>query len=370
MPANSPHSRFVVETLERPDTLAYINVDRQDGYIVGGPAFALLLLGTILGLGVGGFLLAFVGMFIGGTIVWASPDQMNGFQWVKTLWYYKTQPEQVDSEEEAAVEANDGLMGYFVTDEDTQEFTNIERWYPDFHVIKRTDGALVGGYKLEPGNMGFVSPRKRARIRQTIAEWANNNGRFPFQLYVTSTSYPVEDYGENLKDRLQSEDLENAPVQQAVLQSEIENRPRGLNETGQGMREYYLITHVDTSDIIKSQTGEKTPLEKLTEVPFIGIIFQGIAHQKEVSDTLERDRKMMQTLRERLDTIDTQLIDQVPSWSGEPLEVEEWVELQHRFWTGQEPQYADVSDHISDQAHVEARPHEEGELDPDMEETA
>ena len=81
---------------------------------------------------------------------------------------------------------------------------------------------------------------------------------------------------------------------------------------------------------------EKTPSEKLTEFPILGVLFTPFATRREDFVEAERRAAMFEKFDARIRTIRTEFVATVSGWSSRRLSTVELFVLNIEYWNGEE----------------------------------
>ena len=81
---------------------------------------------------------------------------------------------------------------------------------------------------------------------------------------------------------------------------------------------------------------EPTPGEKLTDIPVVGMLFTPFVTRRAGLATAERRQAMFDELDERIRTVRTEFVEDVPGWSAGRLSTLDVFVLAAEFWNGVE----------------------------------
>jgi len=339
MSTTNSGGRTTLESLTQPNEIPYIGIEAPDFWAVAGSAGVGITMTALLELGVFGIMLTIFLTVASGTLVYVTPSYLNVRQWLKTATHYMKQPSEINNISDAALEANDNIIQQYQMDKTTQDSTHIKRFYPARDALERDDGQLVGAVKLEPPNMDFADPEDWAQVTNTCADWVNKNLDFDVQVYATTRTFPIGEYIDSLVDRLDDPDVNENPVLHALIEEQIQNRPQQLEESGTELVHFYLIVPVDRAEVINPEGGDKTALEKLAEIPFLGILFAAFASYREDLTEQKRRARMFDKLNDRLQTVESDLVQEISGFDSRRVTVEEWLAMNEHFWEGIEPDF-------------------------------
>ncbi|RLM94335.1 hypothetical protein [Haloarcula sp. Atlit-7R] len=271
------------------------------------------------------------------TLIFAAPSYLNVSEYLSTLRFYFKRKGVVDntSTESVPDDIEDGLLREFKADETTREMTQIKRFYPNAHVVERTDGNYLAALRIEAPNRDFDSADDFASLAMDIGEQANKNVDFYFQFYVTTRPFPIEDYISELEARLDDEDIQTKPIMEAILKEKIERRPEDLKQRGTEIPHYYLICKVSPRDINIEKSGTKSPIERMVDIPVIGFFFEILTNIRSEVEDHQREVRMLQQVRRKVSKLDNACVQSHGEFESRPVSSAEYSEIMHSFWTGE-----------------------------------
>lgn len=341
MTTDNPSTRFTLESLEHPNEIPYVGMAAPDFWAIVGPMAGGVLFTSVFTLGVVGIALTvFLGV-CGAVVVYVTPDYLDVKQYAKTLQYYLKRPSAITagSVEDVALDANTSLVRSYQADETTREFTHVERFYPHADVVERQDGHFVGAVKLEPTNMDFADADEWRRVTEACAQFVNQSLDYDVQLWVTTRSFPIDEYVTHLQQRQTDADVRASAVLDAVIEETITERPTMLEEAGTELVHYYAIVDVGPAEVLTPSRGDTSALEKLGEIPLFGIPFQAFAGYREDLTDQRRRARMFDKLDQRIGTIESGLVREIEGYDSRRVTVGEWVAMNQHFWEGIEPDF-------------------------------
>lgn len=354
--------RRVMNQLGATNKLPILDIDEGDVGILFGLPLGGLLLGSATGINILAIGLLLIGFTAGVAIVYATPSDRTATQWLADLGRYTfkrpriTRNYRADDPHEST---EGGLIEYtpFDVNESTQELTGIQRAWPGSHTVERTDGTMVAFVELSPSNMDFAMSDNWATVQEAAETFANTELDFPLSLYVTTRSFPVENLIDQLESRLHEDDVRDNPVFGELIEEYREQRPAELADTQEC--HYYLGVEADRMEIYHRYETEKTPLERLSEFPVVGFLFNPfVAHRVELEEAQIRTA-LFEKLDDRLRTIRSEFVDEMPAWSSRRLTTTELCYLAIEFWNGEEHDKADAEPVIRSSPIVSRRPRED-----------
>lgn len=336
---HNPADRRIMNQLNEDSRLPVLNVREGDVGVLFGFPLAGLLVGSLLNVEFLAIGLLLVGFSMGVAVVYAAPPQLTAWDWLTDVSRYFFQRPRVTHSYRLDAEnpsTEGGLVDYspFAVEESTQALTGVERAWPGAYAVERTDGTMEAFVELEPSNMDFAMSDDWMAIQRTAEEFANNELEYPLTLYATTQSFPVDRLIQQLDDRLEDDDVEANPVFGELIQEYRERRPDELAETKE--LHYYLGVEVDRIDVYQRYDTERTPGERLTEFPVVGVLFRPFVTRREQLDEAELRAAMFAKLDERIESVQSEFVDTVAGWSSRRLTTVELVTLLAEFWNGDE----------------------------------
>ena len=339
MSEDNAAARRVMNRLGEDSRLPIVNIREGDVGILLGFPVAGLFIGASSGVDFLGIALLLVGVFIGVTTVYAAPPHLTAWEWLQVLGRYVFKRPRVTHSYRTAdpnPSTEGGFAEYspFMVEESTQELTNVERAWPGAAAIERTDGTMEAFVELEPSNMDFAMSDDWKSVQQRAEEFANNELTFPVTLYATTRAFPVEQLVEQLDSRLDDPDVQANPVFADLLEEYREQRPDDLADARQF--HFYLGVEVDRRAIQHRYEEEPTPAEKLRRFPVIGHVFEPFVARRDEQTETELRAAMFQKLDDRVQTVRSEFVENVPGWSARRLDTVELFVLNTEFWNGEE----------------------------------
>lgn len=326
---------ITLESLDEPDTVPILGFNTVNFWTVVGPLCGGLMLGVFLDLGILSLALGLIGFVIGLAVVYASPPYLNILEAVSVWRYYLSRNTEVKNVDEAAAAVEDSLVTGIGTEEATQEFVGVTRYYPSLGIIKRDDGTYATAIKITPPNLDFSSGDE-LRIAQRMGDFVNEQLTFDLELWITTTPFPIRAYIDNLRERRKSGDVQSKPIMDALLDEQIQRRPEQLRASGTQLTAFYLIVELDEDTVTTSTGSEQTPMERLSTIPILGIVPEIFINVSDEKTELERTGEILRELTERTETVRQGLFDDIEAYSATQVSLAEWVLLLQRFYKGRE----------------------------------
>ncbi len=315
-----------------------LNVEEGDVGLLFGLPIAGLFVGSLIST-VLVVPLVLVGVTMGVAAVYAAPSHLTAWTWVRDLArFYLFRPAMTLSKPAAAAHdsTTGGVVQYlpFTPSERTQDLTSVQRAWPGTGVIERTDSTMEAFIEVQPANMDFAMSGDWQSVQAAGEAFANTELRFPLTLYTTTRSFPADQLVDQLEDRLADPDVAVNPAFEDLLTEYREQRPAELADTRQ--HHYYLGVEVSPLEVYNRYTQEPTPGEKLTELPILGVLFTPFVTRRKDFAAAERRQAMFEKLDERIRTVRTEFVEDVPGWSATRLSTLDVFVLAAEFWNGEE----------------------------------
>jgi hypothetical protein len=335
------------------------NIPEGDlGVLLGFP-IAGLFLASLLDANVLLVPLVTAGLTVGAAAVYAAPAQLTAWEWLRDVGrFYLARPRvthshPADSDHEST---EGGVVQYtpFTPAERTQDLTNVQRAWPGAGAIQRTDGTMEAFLEIDPANMDFAMSGDWKAVQEAGAEFANSELEFSLTFHATTRPFPVGQVVEQLDDRLSDPDVRENPAFQNLLEEYRNRRPADLADTQQ--IHYYIGGEVDRLEVFNRYEQERTPGEKLAEIPLLGALFRPFVARQHDLDEAEVQAAMFEKLDERMRTVRSEFVESVSGWSATRLSTLELFLLNMEFWNGEEYGTEIASEVIREQPAVAREP--------------
>lgn len=124
------------------------------------------------------------------------------------------------------------------------------------------------------------------------------------------------------------------PALADLIEEYRERRPVALAEIRK--YRYYDGVTVSPLDIYSQYDLDRTPGEKLAEIPFVGWLFRPFVERRAQRTAFQRRSVMFEALDNRPRTVRTQLVENVSGWSATRLSTLEVFLLAAEFWNAEE----------------------------------
>lgn len=334
----STAARRIMNHLGEQRRIPLLNVEEGDVGLLLGLPIAGLFVGSLLS-NVLVLPLVLVGLTMGVAAVYAAPTHLTAWTWVRDIArFYLFRPEMTLSRPADADHdsTKGGIVQYtpFTPSERTQDLTSVQRAWPGTGAVERTDGTMEAFIEVQPANMDFAMSGDWQSVQEAGEAFANTELRFPLTVHATTRSFPADQLVEQLEDRLADPDVSANPAFERLLSEYREQRPAELADTRQ--HHYYLGVEVSPLEVYNRYTQEPTPGEKLTELPILGLLFTPFVTRRKDFAAAERRQAMFEKLDERIRTVRTEFVEDVPGWSATRLSTLDVFVLATEFWNGEE----------------------------------
>jgi len=352
-------ARRIMDQFGEESRIPYLNIEEGDvGMLIAFPIIGLFIAGLT---GIESLALPFVagGLGFGVAVIYVSPTHLNAWTWTKDVYRYLKRPQvtfsapaDADTSTNESERNEGGLANYtpFQPDERTQDLTNIKRAWPGAGAIQREDGAMEAFIEIDPANMDFAMSDDWAQLR-TLAKssptksWTRNSN---------STPQPVHfRWSRSLRpSRIDS----LTKMSQRTRSSKNSSRSTGRH--GRRRCVTGVSSRSGTTSALKSARSkcttasrdEGTPVEKLTQFPVIGFLFNPFVTRREDLTDVERRAQMFEKLDSRVNDVRSELIQQASGWSARRLSTVELFVLNMDFWNGREHDYDEAERVVRDQS--------------------
>lgn len=212
--------------------------------------------------------------------------------------------------------------------EEATEYTGIERVYPEYDAIARTDGTLVGAVHVTPPTMALATTHEWARKAEAFEDFLNTTVEFPIQLYATTQPFPVDQYIDRYEERLTDPDVTDNPVLEQLIETYVDWYRGEMDRRHITIRDHYVLVPVRPDEV--HFADDDSIVSQLAELPYIGLFVHAwLGSRVEAERTAqatalkERTRHVERGLREIQDCDATRvdaagLTDVVAEYWGEP----------------------------------------------------
>ncbi len=328
-----------------------VNVREGDlGVLVAFPIVGLLV-GATLEVPLLTGVLAGIGVCCGVGVVYAAPQHVTAWQWLRDVTRYLLFRPRVtfQSHERDGCDGTGagagagGVVAYLpvAIGESTESLTGIRRGWPGVGAVERSDGTMEAFLEVMPANMDFATSREWAAVQRAAESFVNTEVTFPVTVFATTRPFPADQLIQQLEARRDEMERDAHPAFDRLIEEYCEQRPRELTDTRQVS--YYLGVEVDPLAVYQRDRQEATPGEKLTRFPVIGFLFNPFVTRRAAYAEAERRAAMFEELERRLRVIRREFIAEVEGWSARQLTTAELIAMTAEFWTGTEytPEAAD-----------------------------
>ena len=281
------------------------------------------------------------GLLIGVTMLFLTPNHLTVREWTESIVHHLRRPDRVrhlSMDYDNVREQKDHNMEAraWEVNQRTQELTRVKRVHVDAGAIERYDDTMVGAIKVEPANMALASSDRWRRMVEQWKSFINHNLEFPIQIYCTTSVFPVDDYLNQYRSRRSDADIENKPIMESLLEDFLEWYPEYLTWQGTNRREYYIIVTAEEEELRQSDIGEKTVLEKLSEVPGIGKYIDRLRASRDDRTEGEIEAALLKAVEQRCRTVAKQGIGDLKGCEATRVTGVELAVLIKEFWESEE----------------------------------
>lgn len=349
--SSEPAARRIMNEFGEETRIPFLNIAEGDiSVVVVFPILALVVM-ALAGLDSLTLPAAAGGLGLGLAIVYVTPSHMTATEWLSAVTTYAQRPDVTfnsPADDEQAPENEGGLLGRtpFSPDERTQDLTEIDVAWPGAGTVQRQDGAMEAFIEVDPDNMDFAMSSDWAALQSTAAEYANKELDHRLTFYATTKSFPIEKLVERIDDRLECEDVRQNEIFRELLEEYREKRPEKMRDRGTKQMRYFVGVEVSRLEVYNRYSDSKTPAEKLTDIPIVGFLFNSLLTRREDFTEEELRREMLKKLDERIEAVETNLIQNADGWSSRRLSTVELFLLNMEFWNGEEADYGDLDDAV------------------------
>lgn len=319
--------------------LPVLGIPILEVYFVAFAGFLGLLAATTLGVESLQWPIIGFSLFVALLLVYASPSHVSTVQWVQDGLRYLVRPGTTfaASEDAPPTQKNEGGLANvtpFQPDERTQEMTHLERAWPGTGAVLREDGKMEAFVEVTAENMDFATSQDWAAKQRAGEEFANKTLQDDLKFHVTTRAVDIQSVIDRLDSRLGDSDVENRPVLRALLTEYRNKRPEEMRERGTQDIRYYLGVTVDESRVTESNQEELEPLEKLSRIPLVGLLFSPFVTRSSDLPEQERHERTLRRLDERITELQNAYVQNTRGIRARRLSTVELFALNARFWNG------------------------------------
>lgn len=348
--------RAALRNLDNQDVIPYLGIRKAEGKFVAGCIVAGMVLGQLGGvpelfiLTVGGSL------FFAMTAVYASPSHLTTWRYIKDLARYAWRPSIIFAASDEAPQEmkNEGGLANrtpFKVDTRTQDLTNIQKAWTGAGAVLRTDGRVEAMVEIRADNMDFARAPEWMARQEAAKEYANKSLEDSLKIHATTESYDIQQVINRLEDRLSDPDIRDSATKRALLEEYRERRPGEIKDRGTQTVRAFIPVSVRKREVTDSYQGETSGLQKLAQIPVLGILFSPFTRTTGDMDEQELNQAVLDELDHRVhQEVMSEFVQKMPGYSGRRLSTLEIFTLNARFFNGNKPVYDDLQDVVSDQA--------------------
>jgi len=334
MAAQNDTARVTLESLKERNKIPIVQWDSRNVWFVLGAAVIGGFLGRELGLGlVGAIPLAVLSMYLAYDLVRSTPPYYNVTDWLKTNYRYLRRPSKYANTAEAHLETDSTLRAAIETEETTRNLTHVKRFYPPHGIIERSDSSYAMLLRYTPPNMDFATDEEYFRLMNTLAKGYNDVIDFDLSLHATTRPVDMEEYFEQLADRMDDADVENNDIFAALLEEMKDNRRQMLERSNTEIVHFYIIISVDEDEIADVVGGDDEATERSRLFGLLG----GRRNSTDKDAEREKERRLQKTLENRAGQVSNLVSGggrRLEDATIEPVSTTEAAAVLETYWTG------------------------------------
>lgn len=209
------------------------------------------------------------------------------------------------------------------------EYTRLERVYPEWDAIERTDGALVGAIQIDPAAMALATDAQWKHTATEFTDFLNTTVEFPVQLYSTTQPFPVDEYLARYEARLDDPEVEANPTLQRLIERYLDWYRADLQSREMTIRDHYLIVPIRPESVRHTDTSIA---QQLSQVPYLG----PFVHAVTASPIAEERAAMAAELDDRLQRAERG-IRELTGCSATRVPAADLTDLVADYWAASEP---------------------------------
>lgn len=259
-----------------------------------------------------------------GVLLYVVPEpEPSAFAWVRQVagfWRQESERSVVDTNPENRTETE----------------TRVERFHPDAGAVERTDGALVGGIRVEPANLSLATGEEWNAAADALGD-AFNSLEFDIFIHSTGREVDTETFVEAYEDRADDPDLAgNDRLADLAEHYRLEyEQSFDIAAFNYAVREFYILVSVGEREV---QLEDYGAFGRLTNLPLVGGHLRtvaGAASRLTGPETVVEQRRQ---LASRVEDVED-AIRGVGGCSTEVVSAEELAGVVREFWTGETPEF-------------------------------
>lgn len=268
--------------------------------------------------------LAAVAAAFGAVFVYLAPAHTDSVTWVRNFIAYQRSDTQLAHEE-------------------AKQYTQVERVYPEYDAIERTDGTIVGAVQVTPATMALATREEWADKADDFQNFVNTTVEFPIQIYSTTQSFPVDEYIAHFEQRRGDPDVKANPQLRELLDAYVDWYRGELQERQMAIREHYVIVPVKPQEV---QFAPESLKRKLVTVPYLGVgIYLGLrvlARLRGRHPGVVERAAQLEALDTRCDSITGGLRD-INGCDARRVPTDGLTRVVGEFWAGTDLEYGDMN---------------------------
>lgn len=143
---------------------------------------------------------------------------------------------------------NPDEVPFWKADTHVEDVIGISDVFPEFNVVRQTDGRLVSLIKVQGTDLNLKGDAERDALVNRFEKFLSNN-EHGLSVFVTTETFDFQHHIDHHREQLQKDEIKNNPVMRALHKSydeEILGDPR-LSATRE--RATYVVVYTDPADI-------------------------------------------------------------------------------------------------------------------------
>jgi len=315
-----------------------------------------------------------VGMFVGFVIIYIKPNSLTITEAAQISVEYLLKPRIIRSASKSAPpEARNegGLLERtpFRPEDRSQDLTNVKLIFPGESAILAEDGKMERLIEIHGESMDFAPSEVWGARQEVGQELANRVDADRLKIYLTTRDFVFGEIADRLEDRMDDPDIKSSPAAQSVLEEYYEQRPKKMEDEGLQESRFFLVISVSRKEVSIGFTDEPTPMEKLGNIPIIGLVVKRFVdipsrnrNETSASRREETHRKMIDKLDELSQKIEDNYIADTEGYTHKRLSSLETTVLLSRFKNNPDVEESHVKQLFEEQMDEEAVEHQQREV--------
>lgn len=252
--------------------------------------------------------IAGMAILVGALFVYLTPGYTTSVDWLATFIGFQRKPKTLAHEEAKA-------------------YTQVEQVHPHREAIERVDGAYLGAVRVTPASLALATDEDWAATADAFQDFLNTVVDFPVQFYSTTQEFPVTEYLDHYRSRLDDADVKANPKLAALIDAYVSWYAADIEQRQTTIRDHYVMVRVIPEEV---QFERESLTEQLGRLPLLGVFVQAwLAPRQE-----ERSEAMFDALDERLRRVERG-IREIDGCTAHRVDAEGLTQLVGEFWTGE-----------------------------------